>query len=64
MTRRAYLHEDIQLIRRYFPGAKTVALRTPFDLTVEPAEDPWKLRADDRDDLSETQWYGDLIWNR
>jgi hypothetical protein len=31
--KRAYLEEDLELIRKYFPGAKTVALRTPFDLT-------------------------------
>jgi len=64
MTHRAYLQEDLHLIRRYFPGAKTVALHTPFDLTVEPTEDPWKLRSDDCDDPSEAQCYGDLIWNR
>jgi hypothetical protein len=28
-----YLEEDLELIQRYFPGAKAVALRTPFDLT-------------------------------
>ncbi len=64
MTRRAYLQEDLQLIRRYFPGAKTVALYTPFDLTVEPAEDLWKLFADDCGNLSEAQRYGDLLWNQ
>jgi hypothetical protein len=64
MTRRAYLQEDLQLIRRYFPGAKTIALRTPFELTVEPAEDPWKLRADDHQAPPETSWYGDLLWNQ
>lgn len=30
---RVYLHEDLAQIQRYFPGARTVALRTPFDLT-------------------------------
>lgn len=30
---RTFLTEDIEQIRRYFPGAKVVALRTPFDLT-------------------------------
>jgi hypothetical protein len=64
MTRRAYLQEDLQLIRRYFPGAKTVALRTPFELTIEPAKDPWELLTDDRDQLSETRLQGDLLWNR
>lgn len=64
MTRRAYLQEDLQLIRRYFPGAKTVALHTPFDLTVEPAESPWELQTDDRNETPETRWYGDPVWNR
>lgn len=64
MTRRAYLHEDLRLIRRYFPGAKTVALRTPFDLTVEPAKDPWELLADDQGQTLELRPQGDLLWNR
>jgi len=64
MTRRAYLHEDIRLIRRYFPGAKTVALRTPFDLTVEPAGDPWELLVDDYHETPETQLQEKLLWNR
>jgi hypothetical protein len=64
MTRRAYLQEDMQLIRHYFPGAKTVALRTPFELTVEPAKDPWELLADDCDEAPEPRAQGDLLWNR
>ena len=43
---RTYLEEDLRLIRKYFPGAQTIALRTPFDLTIAP-QDPWELRADD-----------------
>jgi len=31
--KRTYLEEDLEMIQRYFPGATTVALRTPFDLT-------------------------------
>ena len=31
-----YLTEDLAQIQRYFPGAKPVALRTPFDLTKRP----------------------------
>lgn len=31
--KRVWLEEDLELIQKYFPGAKTVALRTPFDLT-------------------------------
>lgn len=64
MPRRAYLQEDIQLIRRYFPGARTIALHTPFDLTVEPASDPWKVQTDDCDELPDARWYGDLQWNQ
>lgn len=30
---RHYLTEDIAQIKRYFPGARTVALCTPFDIT-------------------------------
>lgn len=33
MKNRQYLHEDLEQIRRYFPGAEPVAMRTPFDLT-------------------------------
>lgn len=62
-TRKEYLEEDIRLIRKYFPGARTVALRTPFDLTVT-TEDPWKLRTDDCGDLTAAECYGDLLWSR
>lgn len=61
---RAYLEEDLQLIRKYFPGAKPVTLRTPFDLTAAPDIDPWKLRADNYAETIESQWYGDLSWNQ
>jgi hypothetical protein len=64
--RRVYLEEDIQLIRKYFPGARTVALRTPFDLTTA-LEDPWKLRRDpfqDETGAADPEWYGDLLWNQ
>ncbi len=36
MNHRQYLTEDMLQIQRYFPGAKPVALRTPFDLTPPP----------------------------
>jgi hypothetical protein len=63
--RRVYLEEDIQLIRKYFPGAKAVALHTPFDLTTAPEEDPWKLRSDNaQDETTNATWYGDLSWNQ
>jgi len=61
---RTYLEEDLSQIRRYFPGAKTVTLRTPFDLSVAP-ENPWELRSDTfREELDESQWYGGLSWNQ
>lgn len=31
--KRAYLEEDLELIRKYFPGANATTVRTPFDLT-------------------------------
>lgn len=61
---RVYLEEDINLIRKYFPGAKVVALRTPFDLTAAAPEDPWKLRSDSYAEAADTQRYGDLQWNQ
>ena len=61
---RAYLEEDVEQIRKYFPGAKVVALRTPFDLSLRP-ENPWQLRADDfRAKQAESHWYGELLWNQ
>jgi hypothetical protein len=61
---RTFLEEDLEQIRRYFPGAKTVALHTPFDLSVAP-ENPWELRTDDfREESVESPWYGDLLWNQ
>lgn len=56
---KTYLEEDLALIRKFFPGAKAVTLRTPFDLTVAP-KDPWKLRIDDID--KELPQYGDPVW--
>jgi hypothetical protein len=61
---RTYLEEDLQLIRKYFPGAKAIALHTPFDLTKAPETDPWKLRADSYAETTEPEWYGDLSWNQ
>lgn len=34
--KRQYLTEDIAQIQRYFPGARAVTLRTPFDITPKP----------------------------
>lgn len=61
--KRHYLEEDIELIQRYFPGAKAVALRTPFDLT--PRKNPARAQLDQfRDDEQGGHWYGGLLWSR
>jgi len=60
---RTYLTEDISLIQKYFPGAKTVALMTPFDLSLSIPEDPWLLRSDDRDEPFEHQWRSEIFWS-
>ena len=31
--KRTYLEEDLELVQKYFPGARTTTLRTPFDLS-------------------------------
>jgi len=59
---RTFLEEDLGLIRKYFPGAKTVALRTSFDLTQRQREvrlDPTSFR--DTDDSAGT-WTGEAVW--
>ena len=59
---RHYLEEDLELIQHYFPGAKAISLRTPFDLTARTPTP--KLRPDQfRDDEPTGHWYGDLLWN-
>lgn len=53
-----YLTEDIEQIKRYFPGAKAVALHTPFDLTERPgrtAPDTF------RPDLADPDWPGGAL---
>jgi len=39
MEQVSYLEENLELIRKYFPGAKRVALRLPFELT-KPKDRP------------------------
>ena len=58
---RVYLEEDVALIRKYFPGAKAIALNTPFDLSR--LENPWALRADDCGELPEPKWQSDVFWS-
>lgn len=63
--KRHYLEEDLGLIQHYFPGATTVNLRTPFDLTVRAVKP--RVAADQfrsEDDGPRGRWYGDLLWNR
>lgn len=59
---RTYLEEDVRLIQKYFPGARAVALRTPFDLTTP--EDRLALQADTFRPEPQNRWYGDLLWTR
>jgi len=58
---RAYLEEDVLLIQKYFPGAKTVSLNTPFDLSR--LEDPWALRTDDCGEFTEPKWQNEVYWS-
>lgn len=61
--KRAYLEEDLELIRKYFPGAKTVNLRTPFDLTRRPVRRAEPTRFRDIDTMG-AHWLGALLWTR
>lgn len=58
---RVYLEEDLQLIQKYFPGAKAVTLHTPFELTERerrPRLAPDTFRDTDRP----TNWLKDALW--
>jgi len=61
--KRAYLEEDLNLIQKYFPGAKTVALRTPFDLTRGAVRLP-RLAPDSfqATEPSHRGWSGGVLW--
>lgn len=63
---RTYLEEDVDHIRRYFPGAHPVALRTPFDLSVGPVDRAALLRDDAADGQGSMHpdWQGGLLWGR
>ena len=57
---RHYLTEDVEQIKRYFPGARAVALHTPFDISPKPrrlAIDTFKAEQE-----SATSWQGTLRW--
>jgi hypothetical protein len=60
--KRTYLEEDIELIRRYFPGARRTTLRTPFDLTERehlPGIHSDKFRGEDS---PQNGWKVDVLW--
>jgi hypothetical protein len=59
VAQRQYLTEDLAQIQRYFPGAKPVALRTPFDITPKPRR---IIRDAFRATQTETHWGGLLRW--
>jgi hypothetical protein len=61
---RAFLEEDLRLIQKYFPGAETVALRTPFDLTTQPRRARTRQVFDSfRDDQEPGQGLrGEIAW--
>lgn len=60
---RSHLEEDLDLIRKYFPGARRVtAMRTPFDLT-EP-EDHQQLLRDAFRAKVEADWQRGLSWTQ
>lgn len=61
--KRTYLEEDLELIQKYFPGAKTIALRTPFDLTPRGQRLP-RLTADSFPDEggSGQSLQGGVLW--
>jgi len=61
--KRTYLEEDIELIQKYFPGAKSVALRTPFDLTHSAQRLP-RLTLESFHDTGKphASWRGGILW--
>ncbi len=61
--KRTYLEEDLELIQKYFPGAKAVTLRTPFDLTKRAQHLPRVATSDLRDTGSpRASWQGGILW--
>jgi hypothetical protein len=61
--KRTYLEEDMELIRKYFPGARTVRLRTPFDLTRRAVQLP-RLNPESFHDTDDPQdgWGRSALW--
>jgi hypothetical protein len=60
--KRAYLEEDVELIQKYFPGAKTVTIRTPFDLTQRPARIPRMATDSVRTTDGRPAWNREALW--
>ena len=60
--KRTYLEEDIELIQKYFPGAKAVTVRTPFDLSHDGRRQPrTTVQLRDADDLR-GGWQWRALW--
>ena len=60
--KRTYLEEDIELIQKYFPGAKAVTVRTPFDLSHDGRRQPRTSESfHDADDLRGS-WQRSVLW--
>jgi hypothetical protein len=59
--KRSYLEEDLELIRKYFPGARSTRLRTPFDLTNRPSQRR-HLQPDTFRDGGTASWKGSRAW--
>jgi hypothetical protein len=61
--KRVYLEEDMDLIRKYFPGAETVALRTPFDLTAHGHRlQRLSAKSLHNEDALHSGWEGGILW--
>ena len=60
--KRTYLEEDLELIQKYFPGARATRLRIPLDLT-QPLPRISHLRSDiHQDSKDNTGWVGEVVW--
>ena len=61
--KRSYLEEDLSMIQKYFPGARSTTIRTPFDLTQR--DTPMShLEPDSFHDTTEpgSNWIQDVLW--
>lgn len=62
--KRVYLEEDVELIQRYFPGARRTTVRTPFDLSQPQRQLPRLLPDSFRSNARppRAQWIGGVLW--